>query len=275
MRSAATAIAWQLWNRHHLGLSISGLSLLLMIGVYPPLLRAFPAPHVVILTLIAPVIIFAYVVNLLIFTDEIGSLSSGYPKRMFTLPVITRTLVFWPMLIAVVAVVSLWLIVALLAYGRGGYRPPLVLPALALVIAVTWNQVVAWSPIKSYILRIYGAILGYWLLIGWPYYLHVQDQISQSALIALGSFEPLLMFAAAWLAVWQDRRGEDWSLGLDRAVDWFWSAVERPFRPGADFRSATAAQLWYEFCCHGLLLVGMICILLCSVAVMYLLVPQG
>jgi hypothetical protein len=274
MRSPATAIAWQLWNRHRLGLSISALCLLLMVPIYPPLLRAFPTLHVLVITLIAPVVIFAYVANLLIFTDEIGSLSSGYPRRMFTLPVATGTLVFWPMLIGATVVVSLWLIVSLLIYARGGYRPALVLPAMALAIAAAWNQVVAWSPIKSYLVRVYGAILGYWLLIGWPCSMHLNDQISHSSLLVLGLFEVLLLFAAAWFAVREDRRGDDWSLGLERAVDRFWSAVEHAFQPRGDFRSSAASQLWYESCCHGMLLVGTIYALLFPVAGMYLRVPQ-
>jgi hypothetical protein len=275
MKSPAAIFSWQLWNRHHLGLSISGLCLLLMIAIYPPLLRAFPATHVLVITLIAPVVIFVYVVNLLIFTDEIGSLSAGYPRRTFTLPVATRTLVFWPMLIAVTTVVALWLIVSVLIYARGGYRPPLILPALALVIAVAWNQVVAWSPIRSYMVRIYGAMLGYWALIGWPCYLHVKDQISHSSLLALGLLELLLLFGVAWFAVREDRRGDVWSLGFERALDWFWSAVEQAFRPRVNFRSAGAAQLWYEAGCHGTLLVGAIYFLLFLVAGMYFSVPQG
>ena len=41
MRSPAVAIAWQIWTRHRLGLSISAVCLLLMVVAFPPLLLRF------------------------------------------------------------------------------------------------------------------------------------------------------------------------------------------------------------------------------------------
>ena len=41
MRSPAIAIAWQIWTRHRLGLSISAACLLLMVVAFPPLLLRF------------------------------------------------------------------------------------------------------------------------------------------------------------------------------------------------------------------------------------------
>jgi hypothetical protein len=275
MWSPAIAIAWQLWNRHRLGLSISVVCLVLMIGVYPPLLRALPTVHSLVISLIPPALVFVYVANLLVFADELGSLSSGYPRRMFTLPVTTGTLVGWPMLIATVTLGSLWLVVGSLIYYPSGYRPPLLLPMLAIAVAIAWCQVVAWSPIKSYMVRIYAAILGFLVLLGVPAYLLAQNQVSHSVLTALGPLELPLLFGAALLAVRQDRRGDDWSFGVDRVVDRFWTAIERPFRPAHNFRSSSAAQLWYELRCHRLMLMGVMYFVLGSVSVMYLFVPQG
>ena len=105
--------------------------------------------------MILPVMIFAYVANLLLYTDEVGSMTSGYPRRMYTLPVTTATLVFWPMLFAAVAVVSLWFIVALLVY-----RPRRLsirrwfCHALALAVGVAWCQAIGWSPVKSQLVRV-------------------------------------------------------------------------------------------------------------------------
>ena len=90
----------------------------------------------------------AFVVNAVVFTDEVGNLDSGYPRRMFALPVSTGTLAFWPLLIAVLTTVLLWLAVAVLIYHRGGYRPPLVLPAAALAVCVAWIQTACWLPIR-------------------------------------------------------------------------------------------------------------------------------
>jgi hypothetical protein len=62
---------------------------------------------------------------------------------------------------------------------------------------------------------------------------------------------------------------------VDRAVDWFWLAIERPFRPAHNFRSSAAAQFWYESRCHRLLLTGVMYFILISVSGMYLFVPKG
>src|SRR5208337_737137 len=132
MSSPALIMAWQIWTRHRLGLRISAACLVLMVITFPPILRNFDSKAVFVLTMIPAALVSVYVANLLLFTDEVGSLTSGYPRRMFTLPVTTRTLMLWPMLIAVVAVVALWLVISVLIYKRGGYQPPLVLPALAL-----------------------------------------------------------------------------------------------------------------------------------------------
>jgi hypothetical protein len=240
--------------------------------VYPSLLRSFPAMHVVVLSIIPPTLIFVYVANLLMFTDEVGSLSAGYPRRMFTLPVTTRTLVLWPMVIATVSVVTLWLAIALLLYYPGGYHPPLDLPALAIAVAITWNQVVAWSPIQSYLIRVYAAIIGFFVLLGWPCLLVVQKQASEQGIVALGCVELCLLFATGVLAVNHSRRGVDWSFGMERAVDWFWSVEERLTRPSQNFQSPARAQDWYESRCHGSFAVGMMGFIVGSVALMQLFV---
>ncbi|MGC8643120.1 MAG: hypothetical protein ACP5XB_24945 [Isosphaeraceae bacterium] len=209
MRSPALAMLWQLWNRHRLGLSISGACLLVMIAAFPPLLRAFPEPYVLAGTWIPPVLIFAYVGNLLTFTDEVGSMTSGYPRRMYTLPVTTATLVFWPMFFATVAVVSFWFVVAVLVYRPAGFHPPLVLPALALAVGGAWAQTVSWSPVKVQYLRLVGAIIGFWILVGSPYCLLLQNSVTATTLTALGLFELAVVYGLGLLAVRYDRRGDD------------------------------------------------------------------
>lgn len=123
MNSPAFAVAWQIWTQHRLGLKISAVSLLLMVLLWPPILRAFDSRAVFVLASIPVVLVAAYLTNSLVFADEPGNLSSGYPRRMFTLPVRTGTLALWPMLFAIVAVVGLWLIIAVLIYQRKGIGP--------------------------------------------------------------------------------------------------------------------------------------------------------
>src|SRR5437764_1367848 len=83
------------------------------------------------------------------------------PRRMLTLPVTTGTLAFWPLLITVVTAVALWLAISVLIYQRGGYRPPLVLPALALAVCIAWIQTICWLPIRSPLIRQNVLFLGF------------------------------------------------------------------------------------------------------------------
>ena len=99
MNSPPLAMAWQIWTRHRLGLKISTASLLLMVLLWPPILRSFDSRPVFVLASIPVVLVAAYLANLLLFADEPGNFSSGYPRRMFALPVPTRTLALWPMLL--------------------------------------------------------------------------------------------------------------------------------------------------------------------------------
>ena len=182
MRSPAIAIAWQIWTRQRLGLLISTVCLLLMILAFPPLLLRFDNVVLFVVTLIPAALISAYVANALLFTDEVGSLTSGYPRRMYTLPAATRTLALWPMLVAVAFTVALWLAIAVLIYQRGGYRPPLVLPTLAIAVGMAWLQTICWLPIKSPLVRTYLTLIGIALLLVGPGWLWQREMLSEPAL---------------------------------------------------------------------------------------------
>jgi hypothetical protein len=275
MRYPALAIGWQIWTRHRRGLTISAACLMVMIAAFPPLLRAFPENYVLIASMIPPVVIFAYIANLLVFTDEIGSLTSGYPRRMFTLPVTTASLAFWPMFLAVVVVVSLWFLVTILVYRPAGLHPPLVLPAVALALTVAWNQVICWSPIKSQFLRVTGAIVGLELLLGVPLYLFVEKLASQMVIAMLGLTAIPLVYGIGHLAIRHDRRGKEWSFGLQTLIDGFSAACDRISRQPSGFRAAEDAQFWYESRCHSLPLKASTLLVLGCMFVMYLPVPQG
>ena len=174
MNSPALAMAWQIWTRDRLGLKISAACLLLMVITFPPILRDFDNNVAFVLTMIPAAFILAHVANLLLFTDEVGNITSGYPRRMFALPVTNRTLVLWPLLFSVIAVVALWLVISVLIYERGGYRPPLLVPAIALAVIMAWIQAVCWLPIKSKLLQVYALSIGLMLLLGAPSWLLIR-----------------------------------------------------------------------------------------------------
>jgi hypothetical protein len=275
MNSPAQAILWQIWTRHRLGLSISAVCLVLMVVAMPPILLRFDDKATFVVTLIPAAVIFPYLANLVLFSDEVGSLTSGYPRRIYTLPAATHTLAFWPMLITVVGSVALWLVIAVLIYHRGGYRPPLLLPAVGIAVTMAWLQTICWLPIKSQLVRVYLLLIGFCVLLGAPGWLFQRELISLSSLSMLAIFELAGLFVLARLGVAHDRRGVDWSFGVDRAVEWCWSIFDRTSQQPPSFRTAREAQDWFEYHCHASMLKGVIFFLLCLDAAMYVWVPQG
>jgi len=258
MNSPALIMAWQIWSRHRLGIRISAVCLLLMVIAFPPILRTFDSRAVFVLSMIPAALVSVYVTNLLLFTDEVGSLTSGYPRRMFTLPVTTRTLVLWPMLLALLTVLSLWLVISVLVYQRAGYRPPLILPALAIAVTMAWSQTVAWLPTKSQLVQGYTATIGFALLVGVPCWLLVVNRASSAEVTVIGLVELPALCALAFLGLTHARRGDEWSFGLQDLSDRYWAAMDRLSRQPPTFRTPAAAQLWYEDRCHAWMLKGMV-----------------
>jgi hypothetical protein len=273
MRSPAIAIAWQIWSRQRFGLGLSLASLLLMVLVFPPVLLRFDHLAAFTITVILAALTSAFIVNAVIFTDEVGNMDSGYPRRMYVLPVTTGTLAFWPLLISVLTVVTLWLAIAVLIYYRGGYQPPLSLPAVALALCVAWIQTACWLPVNSPLIRVYVLLLGFAALIGLPGWLWRIEFMSSSQILVLGGIELIALYGLARLGLAHDRRGDDWSLGVERFVDWCWSILDRSSRQPSRLASPVAAQDWYESRCHGPMLSGVMILMQIIMAAMYLWIP--
>jgi hypothetical protein len=257
MNTVPLAFVWHIWTRHRLGISISGVCLLAMAVAFPPVLRSFDTTSVFVATMIPVALLFAYVANSLIFSEEVGSLTSGYPRRMLTLPVKNRSLTLWPTLIAVVSVAGLWLAIALLIYRRAGYRPPIILPALGLAVAMTWNQTACWLPFKSHVAKSYVILVGLYLFLGLPGWLFVGSYLSHTSALWLGIVELLGMLLLATQGLASDRRGDVWSLGMESLAAWWSPFLDRlSLRPRA-FHSTAEAQYWYEVRCHRSVILGM------------------
>src|SRR5579864_7788990 len=111
MHSPAAALAWELWGRHRWGLAVV---LLYLLG-FAVVLNVLPSGEVeplyglmgsvqFVFALIYVAAVFAYG-----FECRLEATRSGFPARLFTLPVRTSMLVGWPMLQGVAAVALLWL----------------------------------------------------------------------------------------------------------------------------------------------------------------------
>src|SRR3954453_20707323 len=115
MHSAARAIAMTFWLRHWR--MLSGVALLLALAACISSLfgtpRSDPREVGAVITQVAMPFVLAagYLVTTFAYASEahIESRGSCFPYRMFTLPVRTAALVFWPMLYGAGALALLWL----------------------------------------------------------------------------------------------------------------------------------------------------------------------
>src|SRR5262245_60335623 len=108
MRSPATALAWEFWVRHRWGLSAVAALVLgyTLCGAFGPL-SAHPAS----VSSMWLVMGLCYVTGVLAYgcDGKLETAESGFPARLFLLPVRTWALVGWPMLQGVAAAVLIWL----------------------------------------------------------------------------------------------------------------------------------------------------------------------
>ena len=150
MQSAMTAIAWELWARSRAGRTaiVTGVCLFALISNLAGVNKAKSGLYNEVV-FVWSIILFAvstlYIASVVIYSDLTqGKLFSGYPKRMFTLPISTSRLVFWPMFYGVTALTILWLAMTLLIWIPMGTSVQWwVLPLLAL--AMVWLQAISWT----------------------------------------------------------------------------------------------------------------------------------
>ena len=163
MNSVAFGFAYGIWVRNQIGFMLCAAGLLAMALFYPLLFAYSKAPAVLVASTIPLVFIFTYVLNSTIFAQDTGSLASSYPRHMLVLPLRARSLVLWPMFFGSLIAVSLLVVTAKVVYRSSGLAIPLGLPALAMVVIISWFQAIAWIPLK---VRPVRALIAMFLVLG-------------------------------------------------------------------------------------------------------------
>jgi hypothetical protein len=249
--SAVLGLAWMIWTRHRRGLTIlaGGLAFLSAVA------RASVSGDgpAVFIPLATTVVIGAAIYLLRVFALETNArlegCESGFPTRLYHLPVRTRTLVIGPMLGGAAAMALLWLV-----FAAGICRPcgfdetPLGWPALMAAVVFAWFQVLLWSPFPFPGLRLIALVLFLSPLavvfvgllcsrdIAWPVW-----SAALGGLLALA-------YLAAVAGVSRARRGETgWTWPR-----WFRRSEAALPRIHAPFLTPSQAQLWLEWRCRGL-----------------------
>jgi hypothetical protein len=195
--------------------------------------------------------VFGFIMNSCLLVDEAGSLSSGYAKAMFTLPVRTRSLVVWPMVLGSLSTGCLWVATVFLIYWPLGFRPPVIMPALGFAALMVWLQALSWMPWAKVGLRELACIAILTPLAALPLWLlfFVEGARSFIGLLFLGY--TLAAFAAGYAAVASSRRGEAWPLWPSLPRLWGRGSRASSARVRLPFSSPIQAQFWYEWQCHG------------------------
>src|SRR5262245_46345923 len=144
MHAPALALTREFWARHRLGLS--GVVALVLGFALHCAIEPLPAQSAAgsslwfIMGLCYVIGVFAYG-----FDGKLESAESGFPARLFLLPVRTWALVAWPMLQGVLVAVLLWLVWDHFVLRPCGIQTPAWWLAMLAAIVAT-SQALAWLP---------------------------------------------------------------------------------------------------------------------------------
>jgi hypothetical protein len=181
---------------------------------------------------------------------------TGFPERLFTLPVRTSVLVTCPMVCGVLSVVGLYLAWVKLVYEPAGIHYPVRWPATVLAAGIMLYQSVIWCLAGFRFTRLIILSFGLSFLVAvgcMPYALASESDRRLDWLLtaSLGALA-FVAYGAALVAVENQRRGGghgwEWWHALARRV-----AIALP-RRHRTFGSPEAALLWLEWHRAGLVL---------------------
>jgi hypothetical protein len=247
MHSAALALAWYVWTRHRRGLTVlAGYWLLLAVLAHALPASAVGSELVVPLFVLPGIVAVVYLLGIFSFSMEarLEMPGSGFPARLWALPLPTRALVGWPMLWGTSAMALAWLVLAGGALRPCGFEVALWWPAVVLAAALAWLQAVAWSPFPLSWLRPLAAVGILTAIAVAPLFCGALDVPEWVTLTGLAALLPAAYFVAV-AGVARARRGDV------RPVDWTaWLArfdPERYLEGRRPFASAGRAQLWMEW----------------------------
>ncbi len=145
MHTPAAALAWEFWGRHRLGAGRSGRAGRGVSLSSAPRRRSLLPKRFIhsiwfVMGLCYVIGVFAYG-----FDGRLETAESGFPSRLFVLPVRTRLLVGWPMVQGMATAVLLWLAWDYFVLRPCGIETPPWWP-LMLAAVVACSQAISWLP---------------------------------------------------------------------------------------------------------------------------------
>lgn len=252
--SPGFGLCWQIWRRHRWGFwaDIAWLTALMLAARLLP--ESWRIAQVGKHLGVAASAVYIHLMAVFTYGAEVDLTAprqSGFPARMFTLPLSTRTLVAWPIGLGIAATTIVWLAVAYLILRPCGIEAPLALPPAVAAAMLLTIQAVSWAPFEFGWARIV-VMLPLALAILFVPLLSPLAGIPESLLplIYLASLPGLYWAAVA--SVSRARRGDSYTWNWRPAMlQHFARLLPERRRP---FASASRAQLWFECRRHAGLL---------------------
>ncbi len=246
----ALGIAYSLWMRARWAVAAIAVYLLCL-SIAAQLLPGSREP-----ILLAALLLTAAITHLLqVFTlgpSDLGIRASGYPKHMFVLPMSTRSLVGWPMLIGAATHAGLWILIASLVFIPAGFAAPVVWPAALVAAGTAWVQAIGWMPFPTPFARVPALAVAMTPLVGFGAWcgLFLERSDVSSVVVAGSVIWGMVAYAVGVRGLARARRGDDGDMNfvLERLRTAFARFIPRTRRLARrPFRSPAAAQLWHEW----------------------------
>jgi len=252
MNSPAAAIAWEIWRKNRWALTgaFAGLpaSMLLWVAFRNSIPEFIKITEFFIALLSGTSIFWAFG-----FTElESRGRHSGFPSRMFVLPVRTLRLVSYPVLYGAGTVILLFLawLATISIQWKAFISPGAWIPAGAAIVAMLVSmQAIVWAFHRfnwtRMVLLIVVMVAEFTLIVGAA--LEMNDRpprvLTSSGLTLVSVFVSACAYTGAVIAVRRDRRG-DLLNGLENAWKRFLDLFPHRSKP---FASAAGAQFWIEW----------------------------
>lgn len=260
--SPALALGYFFWTRHRRGLTLAAgywLAVMIFCLAVPASYLKLGANEELWLTWLVFIIsallysgflvAIGYFVVVFTFGREarLEGCESGFPSRLWTLPLSTGTLTVSTMLWGSVTMILGWATLALLAGRPYGFDMPLAWPGLVLAVILAWLQAILWTPLPLPWVRVFLMIPVSAILVYTP----VAVLALEAPPVVVSGVLALLLPAAYWTAirgVARARRGDNVPWAWPAWLRWPWAAPDAR-RP---FASTLQAQRWFEWRSNGL-----------------------
>jgi hypothetical protein len=256
--SPGLALAYLFWTRHRRGLTlVGGYWLVVMILCRALAAGAFTLPPrgslpPVLIAVVFPCscLVAAAWYLILVFTfgreARLEACESGFPARLWTLPLPTHALVGWPMLWGSATLILVWLTLAWAVRGLCSFDVPLLWPGLLLAVLLAWWQAILWTPFPLPWLRLYLLVPVSTVLLCTPMAILELD-VPSAAVCGLLAYLLSVAYVTALRGVACARCGDNVQWNRPAPLRWPQASRTHPL-----FASAARAQLWFEWRLHGL-----------------------